>query len=144
MRAIVVCTALLIPALVSPVSADWEHIGPAGGAVTYILQSSTDSDVLYAFAGLSMSYDIVKSVNDGDSWNPTGGGIDEYNIAVLANSTGASEFHLSGRRTIESQMIFRRKGISMGGSRMISEYSTKFADADRIRTVIKILEGIEI
>jgi len=73
-----------------------------------------------------------------------GGGIDEYNIAVLANSTGAREFHLSGRRTIESQMIFRRKGISMGGSRMISEYSTKFADADRIRTVIKILEGIEI
>jgi hypothetical protein len=41
-------------------------------------------------------------------------------------------------------MTFRRKGISMGGSQIISEYSTRIADADRIRTVIKILEGIEI
>ena len=73
-----------------------------------------------------------------------GGGIDEYNIAVLANSTGAREFHLSGRRTAESRMTFRRKGISMGGSQSVSEYSTKIADADRIRSVIKILKGIEI
>ncbi|MCI0523420.1 MAG: copper homeostasis protein CutC, partial [Bacteroidales bacterium] len=73
-----------------------------------------------------------------------GGGIDEYNIALLANSTGAREYHLSGRRQLESMMTFRRKGIFMGDSRLQSEYSIKTADAERITSIIKILESIII
>jgi len=71
-----------------------------------------------------------------------GGGIDEYNIALLAASTGAFEYHLSGRRQRESAMTFRRKGIYMGDPRLQSEYSLKSADAERIRSVIMILKGI--
>ncbi len=77
MRAFGVCTSLLILALVSTVSADWEHIGPEGGSVGFIHQSFTDCDLLYAFAGSGESYVIVKSTDGGDNWNPTGGGIDE-------------------------------------------------------------------
>ncbi|MCU0378963.1 MAG: copper homeostasis protein CutC [Bacteroidales bacterium] len=73
-----------------------------------------------------------------------GGGIDEYNISLLAKSTGATEYHLSGRRQSESMMTFRRKGIFMGDPRLQSEYSIKCADADRIRSIIKILESIII
>jgi len=71
-----------------------------------------------------------------------GGGITEYNIAILASTTGAREFHLSGRRQTESLMTFRRKGIYIGDARLQSEYSGKIADADRIRSVIMILKGI--
>jgi len=73
-----------------------------------------------------------------------GGGIDEYNIALLANSTGAREYHLSGRRQYESMMTFRRKGVYMGDPRLLSEYTLKTADAERISSVIKILESIII
>lgn len=71
-----------------------------------------------------------------------GGGIDEYNIALLAASTGAREYHLSGRRQSESLMTFRRKGIYMGDPRLQSEYTLKTADAERIREIIMILRGV--
>jgi copper homeostasis protein len=71
-----------------------------------------------------------------------GGGITEYNIALLATTTGAREYHLSGRHQKESMMTFRRKGVFMGDPRLQSEYSVKFADGDRIRSVIMILKGI--
>ncbi len=44
-----------------------------------------------------------------------GSGLDESNIAEVARVTGAIEFHLSGRKTVDSEMIFRREGIPMGG-----------------------------
>lgn len=71
-----------------------------------------------------------------------GGGIDEYNIAMLANSTGAAEYHLSGRKQRESMMTFRRKGVYMGDPRLQSEYTLKSADSERISSVIMILRGI--
>ncbi len=71
-----------------------------------------------------------------------GGGIDEYNIALLATGTGATEYHLSGRKQRESMMTFRRKGIYMGDPRLQSEYILKSADAERISSVIMILKGI--
>lgn len=71
-----------------------------------------------------------------------GGGIDEYNIALLAGTTGAREYHLSGRRQRESRMTFRRKGIYMGDPRLQSEYTIKSADAERIRAIIMILKGV--
>ena len=71
-----------------------------------------------------------------------GGGIDEYNISLLATGTGASEFHLSGRKQRESMMTFRRKGIYMGDPRLQTEYTLKSADAERISSVIMILKGI--
>jgi len=71
-----------------------------------------------------------------------GGGIDEYNIALLAATTGAREYHLSGRRQKESRMTFRRKGIYMGDPRLQSEYIIKSADTERIRAIIMILRGV--
>jgi copper homeostasis protein len=73
-----------------------------------------------------------------------GGGIDEFNVALLATATGATEYHLSGRRESQSMMTFRRKGIFMGDPRLQAEYTLKSADADRICSIIKILEGIVI
>jgi len=71
-----------------------------------------------------------------------GGGIDEYNVALLATTTGATEYHLSGRRQRESLMTFRRKGIYMGDPRLQTEYIIKTADEERIRAVIMNLRGV--
>jgi copper homeostasis protein len=43
-----------------------------------------------------------------------GGGIDETNVALIITATKVKEIHLTGRKTIDSEMIFRRQGIYMG------------------------------
>jgi copper homeostasis protein len=71
-----------------------------------------------------------------------GSGINLSNIAQIAKVTGAKEFHLTARKVIESEMIFRRQGISMGGEKGISEFSRNVADPDIIRSIISILNLI--
>lgn len=71
-----------------------------------------------------------------------GSGLDETNIAAMAIATGASEFHLTGRKVIESEMKFRRDGILMGGFPDIPEFSRKVADPERIKKIITILKMI--
>jgi copper homeostasis protein len=71
-----------------------------------------------------------------------GGGIDESNVAQIASYTMARELHLTGRMEVESGMIFRRPGISMGGIPGIPEFSRKVADPERIRNIITILKTL--
>ncbi len=71
-----------------------------------------------------------------------GSGIDETNAALIATTTRAREYHLSGRKTIDSRMIFRRQGITMGGMHGASEFSRKVADVEGIRNVINILKNV--
>lgn len=71
-----------------------------------------------------------------------GSGLDESNIAAIARETGASEFHLSGRKRAESYMTFRREGIYMGGVQDKDEYSGKIADPEKILNIINILKMI--
>lgn len=69
-----------------------------------------------------------------------GSGINESNIERIAQITRAREFHLTGRKVIDSEMIFRRQNISMGGIPGTTEFSRKIADADKIRSIINILK----
>jgi len=71
-----------------------------------------------------------------------GGGIDETNAAVILTATKAREIHLTGRKVIDSEMIFRRQGINMGGVKGIPEFSRKVADQERIKKIIGILKMI--
>lgn len=71
-----------------------------------------------------------------------GSGIDESNIAEMARVTGAKEFHLTGRKVVESRMLFRREGIPMGGFPDIPEFSRKVADPEKIGKIIKILKRV--
>lgn len=67
-----------------------------------------------------------------------GAGINETNIKVIASLTGAKEFHLTGRKVIESEMAYRKHGVSMG-SPEISEFSRKVTDPEIIRSIVRIL-----
>jgi copper homeostasis protein len=69
-----------------------------------------------------------------------GSGINESNIRFIAESTGAREFHLTARKIADSEMIFRRRDISMGGIPDIPEFSRKVTDPDMIRSIINNLK----
>jgi len=94
-----------------------------------------------AIEGISLIKELVEITDERLIIMP-GGGIDEYNISSIATATGAREFHLSAGRTIESQMQYRRKGLSMGNTSATSEYQLRIADAERIRAVVKSLKKV--
>jgi copper homeostasis protein len=72
-----------------------------------------------------------------------GSGIDDSNIEKIARVTGAKEFHLTGRKIIDSKMIFRKQGISMGGDIAgVPEFSRMVADREKIKRIINILNLI--
>ena len=71
-----------------------------------------------------------------------GSGLDDSNIAEMARVTVAKEFHLTGRKVVESKMQFRKEGIPMGGFPDIPEFSRKVADPEKIWKIIKILKMV--
>jgi copper homeostasis protein len=71
-----------------------------------------------------------------------GAGINADNIKRIVQNTGAREFHLTGRKVIDSDMIYRKQDISLGGIQGIPEYSRKVADPDMIRSIVNNLKLI--
>jgi copper homeostasis protein len=67
-----------------------------------------------------------------------GGGIDEENVRTLKEYTGAREYHVTLRSEQDSEMIFKRDGISMGKD-IFPEYSRMIASTERIVTLKKTL-----
>jgi len=70
-----------------------------------------------------------------------GSGINENNIAGIINETGATELHLTGRRTVNSKMRFTKDNIYMGGLAEIPEFSRKIADESRIKKIRDIIDS---
>lgn len=71
-----------------------------------------------------------------------GSGINDTNIRRIAEVTGASEFHLSARKTIDSEMTFRKEGVDLGSTQNYNEYSRKVADPEKIKNIISILREL--
>ena len=94
-----------------------------------------------AYEGSEMIANLVKQAENRIIIMP-GGGIDESNILSIAKTTGASEFHLTGRKVINSEMIYRKSGVSLGGVPGIKEFSRRVADIEKITNIIKILNLI--
>ncbi len=69
-----------------------------------------------------------------------GCGVNASNIKNIAEQTGAREFHLSARKTIESGMIYRNSRVSMGGTVHVAEYGQDVSSEEKIRQVIQVLE----
>lgn len=69
-----------------------------------------------------------------------GGGITPRNVAKIVQLTGASEIHMSCRKTADSGMTFRNSRVFMGGALYPPEYALKVADEDGIRGVRRIID----
>ena len=69
----------------------------------------------------------------------SGCGVNAGNIALIAQATGAKEFHFSARSKRESGMQFRKFRVSMGGAVMIDEYSRDVTDVNIVKETINSL-----
>jgi copper homeostasis protein len=104
----------------------------AGLGVHRVLTSGQEASVL---EGADLIRDLVKAAGSRTIILP-GGGITPRNIAKIASLTGASEFHLSCRRSVDSGMHYRNHRPAMGAALYPPEYARKVADEAAIRTII--------
>ncbi|MCT4647466.1 MAG: copper homeostasis protein CutC [Carboxylicivirga sp.] len=68
-----------------------------------------------------------------------GSGVKPANIKMIADATGANEFHFSARKEQESPMRFKNDRINMGGISGIPEFSRFLSDKDVIKATINAL-----
>lgn len=69
-----------------------------------------------------------------------GSGVNENNIAKIAQETGAVEFHISAREAVESKMKFKNSAVSMGGTNItINEFEQLVTSAEKVKSTLDIL-----
>ena len=82
--------------------------------------------------GIALLQELVRKAGDRIIIMP-GSGVNANNIAKLAKETGAREFHLSARESVESGMIYRNPNLKMGGDRIfIDEYTQQVTSAEKV------------
>ena len=85
-------------------------------------------------AGIPLLKELIEKA-DGRIIIMPGCGVKPSNILELAEETGATEFHFSGRSSLESDMIYRNPKVSMGGTVKIEEYQRDVTDVQPYTTV---------
>ena len=89
-------------------------------------------------AGISLLKELIEKA-DGRIIIMPGCGVKPSNILELAEETGATEFHFSGRSSLESDMIYRNPKVSMGGTVKIEEYQRDVTDVEIVKEAVSIL-----
>jgi copper homeostasis protein len=95
----------------------------------------TSGQELNAVKGIPLLKELVKQA-DGRIIIMPGCGVNPSNILQIAEETGASEFHFSGRSTYESGMIYRNPKVSMGGTVKIEEYEKDVTNPDIVKAAL--------
>ena len=88
-----------------------------------------------AVKGIPLLKELVKQA-DGRIIIMPGCGVNPSNILQIAEETGASEFHFSGRSIYESGMIYRNPKVSMGGTVKIEEYEKDVTNPDIVKAAL--------
>ena len=70
-----------------------------------------------------------------------GGGVNSGNLAALAAATGAKHFHMSGKRPLESPMLYRKEGVPMGLP-LASEFALWRTDGGEVAAARAVLNGL--
>ena len=70
-----------------------------------------------------------------------GCGVNENNIAHIAQETGIKEFHFSARESVTSGMNYKNESVSMGGTVHIDEYERNVTTARRVMDTIEKLQS---
>ena len=93
-----------------------------------------------AIEGVSLLSQLVKKA-DGRIIIMPGSGVNEDNIAILADETKAKEFHFSAREPIDSKMEYRNPDLKMGGAVVeIDEFVNNVTAADKVKRTIDKLK----
>lgn len=67
-----------------------------------------------------------------------GSGVNEETITSLIKKTGASEYHLTGRRLYPGRMLYRNPDVSMGDNNSVPEYDQWITDPERIKKIVEL------
>jgi len=100
----------------------------------------TSGAKMKAMDGTNLISEMVKRA-EGEIIIMPGSGINENNISELLKQTGASEFHSSAKKFIQSRMNYFNEFISMGGTADVNEYSVVSVDAASIKKMAEILNN---
>ncbi len=96
-----------------------------------------------AIEGVSLLSELVAKA-DGRIIIMPGSGVNENNIATLAQKTKATEFHFSAREPIDSKMIYRNPNLKMGGTVVsIDEFVQNVTNAEKVKRTIDNLKTVE-
>ncbi|MBI1387315.1 MAG: copper homeostasis protein CutC [bacterium] len=86
--------------------------------------------------GAELLAELVKQANERIIIMP-GCGINEDNLSDVIRMTGALEYHVSCRKSIESAMRFRNPNVYMG-TPGLPEYERLVTDASRIAEIVRV------
>lgn len=100
--------------------------------ISKILTSGTKKT---AFEGKDILAKLVETAGDKIIIMP-GSGINANNIAELAKTTKAKEYHFSASACIDSKMTFRKENVL---STVKEDFSTSFSDVETIKSIINKL-----
>jgi copper homeostasis protein len=67
-----------------------------------------------------------------------GSGVNADNAQTFIHA-GVNALHLSGKASRDSEMVYRKAGIAMGGLSKVPEYEIVYSDAEKIRAVVECL-----
>ncbi len=86
--------------------------------------------------GIEALKSLVKQAN-GRIEIMAGSGVNANNALTLAH-TGIDALHLTGKATRDSEMVYRKEGIAMGGLSEVPEYEIVYTDFEKVRAVVEI------
>jgi copper homeostasis protein len=69
-----------------------------------------------------------------------GAGISTGNISRLIQTTGATEFHASAKRPLESKMQFKNMRLNMGSS--VDDFNYELTDSEMVSSLIKLANSV--
>ncbi len=67
-----------------------------------------------------------------------GSGVNAANAQMLIH-TGVNALHLTGKASRDSEMVYRKEGIAMGGLSEVPEYEVVYSDFEKILAVVECL-----
>jgi len=88
-----------------------------------------------AIAGANLISQLIEQAQGRISIMP-GSGINEQNLTLLLQSTGAHEFHASAKSRVESAMSFHNPKAAMGSQ--ADEYNSELTDSNRVQNLVII------
>lgn len=65
-----------------------------------------------------------------------GSGVNADNAQILLH-TGVNALHLTGKSSRDSEMVYRKEGIALGGLSEVPEYEVAYSDFEKIRAVVE-------
>ncbi|MBM3420149.1 MAG: copper homeostasis protein CutC [Bacteroidetes bacterium] len=93
-----------------------------------------------ALSGAGLIADLIEKARGRITVMP-GAGINQTNFMELVRITGATEYHLTGRKVAESSMQFRRRGIALGHPALADDdYLLRYADSETIAAIKRTMK----